>query len=268
MRWRAWTPRSPCACPSSSGVDAREGEELESTDPGNPERVVAVAAKAGEDDVETAVRQAEEGFRRWSATSAEERAGALVRAAGWMRERRLELAALEVRECAKPWLEADADVCEAIDFLEYYAREAIELARGPELVQVPGERNELTYAPRGVAAVIAPWNFPIAIPCGMTAAALVTGNAAMLEAGRAVAGVRSPGRAGAARGGRARGCARAAAGRGRGGRRPGPPPGRGHDRVHGLASGGPRDRARGRRHAHPARSTSSASSPSSGARTA
>jgi RHH-type proline utilization regulon transcriptional repressor/proline dehydrogenase/delta 1-pyrroline-5-carboxylate dehydrogenase len=98
-----------------------------------------------------------------------------------MRERRLELTALEVRECAKPWREADADVCEAIDFLEYYAREAIELERGPELLQVPGERNEMHYAPRGTVAVIAPWNFPIAIPCGMTAAALATGNAAILK---------------------------------------------------------------------------------------
>ena len=98
-----------------------------------------------------------------------------------MRERRLELAALEVRECAKPWLEADADVCEAIDFLEYYARAAIELGRGRDLLQVPGERNELSYAPRGVVAVISPWNFPLAIPCGMTSAALVTGNAVVLK---------------------------------------------------------------------------------------
>jgi len=93
-----------------------------------------------------------------------------------MRERRLELTALEVRECAKPWVEADADVCEAIDFLEYYARQALELAAGEALVQAPGERNRLHYQPRGVAAVISPWNFPIAIPCGMVSAALVTGN--------------------------------------------------------------------------------------------
>jgi RHH-type proline utilization regulon transcriptional repressor/proline dehydrogenase/delta 1-pyrroline-5-carboxylate dehydrogenase len=98
-----------------------------------------------------------------------------------MRERRLELAALEVRECAKPWPEADADVCEAIDFLEYYARGAIELEAGRELLQVPGERNELHYVPRGVVAVIPPWNFPLAIPCGMTAAALATGNAVVLK---------------------------------------------------------------------------------------
>ena len=106
---------------------------------------------------------------------------ALARAAGHLRLRRAELAALAVRECAKPWAEADADVCEAIDFLEYYARGAVELERGPALVQVPGERNALRYAPRGVTAVISPWNFPLAIPLGMTAAALATGNTAVLK---------------------------------------------------------------------------------------
>jgi RHH-type proline utilization regulon transcriptional repressor/proline dehydrogenase/delta 1-pyrroline-5-carboxylate dehydrogenase len=91
------------------------------------------------------------------------------------------LAALQVRECAKPWSEADADVCEAIDFLEYYAREAVRLDAGAELLQVPGERNTMRYAPSGVAAVISPWNFPLAIPTGMTAAALATGNAVVLK---------------------------------------------------------------------------------------
>ena len=111
----------------------------------------------------------------------EERAAALVRAAAWLRERRLEITALEVRECAKPWPEADADVCEAIDFLEYYARGAIELDAGLPLLQVPGERNDMRYGPRGVTAVVAPWNFPVAIPCGMTSAALATGNAVVLK---------------------------------------------------------------------------------------
>jgi RHH-type proline utilization regulon transcriptional repressor/proline dehydrogenase/delta 1-pyrroline-5-carboxylate dehydrogenase len=86
-----------------------------------------------------------------------------------------------VRECAKPWGEADADVCEAIDFLEYYARAGIELERGHELLQVPGERNRMGYAPRGVVAVISPWNFPLAIPTGMTAAGLAAGNAVVLK---------------------------------------------------------------------------------------
>ena len=98
-----------------------------------------------------------------------------------MRERRAELAALEVRECAKPWAEADGDVCEAIDFLEFYARGAVALDRGKALFQVPGERNEMRYAPRGVVAVVAPWNFPMAIPMGMTAAGLATGNSVVLK---------------------------------------------------------------------------------------
>ena len=105
----------------------------------------------------------------------------LLRAAAWLREHRLEVAALEVRECAKPWPEADADVCEAIDFLEYYARGAVELEAGGQLLQMPGERNTLSYRARGVVAVIAPWNFPVAIPCGMVAAGLATGNAVVLK---------------------------------------------------------------------------------------
>ncbi len=105
----------------------------------------------------------------------------LTRAAAWLREHRLEVAALEVRECAKPWPEADGDVCEAIDFLEYYARGAVALEAGAELLQVPGERNTLSYRPRGVVAVISPWNFPVAIPCGMVAAGLATGNAVVLK---------------------------------------------------------------------------------------
>jgi RHH-type proline utilization regulon transcriptional repressor/proline dehydrogenase/delta 1-pyrroline-5-carboxylate dehydrogenase len=143
--------------------------------------VVALAASATLAEVDAAVEEADRGFPEWSSRSAVERVQALVAAAAWMRERRLELAALEVRECAKPWPEADADVCEAIDFLEYYARGAVELARGPDLVQVPGERNEMQYVPRGPTAVISPWNFPLAIPCGMTAGALATGNTVVLK---------------------------------------------------------------------------------------
>jgi RHH-type transcriptional regulator, proline utilization regulon repressor / proline dehydrogenase / delta 1-pyrroline-5-carboxylate dehydrogenase len=171
----------PLDAPVQIGADRRRGAELLSTDPGAPDRVVAHAAAARPDEVEAAVAQAARGLREWRAVSPEDRAAVLVAAAAWMRERRLELTALEVRECAKPWLEADADVCEAIDFLEYYARAGIELGHGRPLLQVPGERNELSYTPRGVVAVISPWNFPLAIPCGMTSAALVTGNAVVLK---------------------------------------------------------------------------------------
>jgi RHH-type proline utilization regulon transcriptional repressor/proline dehydrogenase/delta 1-pyrroline-5-carboxylate dehydrogenase len=164
------------------GGERREAAELISTDPGAPDRVVAEAASARPDEVEAALALASSrGARTWAATPADERAEVLVRAADWLRRRRLEVAALEVREAAKPWPEADADVCEAIDFLEYYARGALDLAQGAPLLQVPGERNELHYAPRGVVAVISPWNFPVAIPLGMVAAGLATGNAVILK---------------------------------------------------------------------------------------
>ena len=164
------------------GDERREGSDLVSTDPGTPDRVVAEAAAAIPDEVEAALALAAgRGVSTWSATKPERRAEILVAAAAWLRERRLEIAALEVREAAKPWPEADGDVCEAIDFLEYYARGALALAAGASLLQVPGERNELHYVPRGVVAVISPWNFPVAIPLGMVAAGLATGNAVLLK---------------------------------------------------------------------------------------
>src|SRR5579884_3184927 len=178
---RDLSSRLPLRVPVMIGSGERTGAELPSTDPGEPDRVVALATRGSEADVTAAVEEAERGLREWRAVAADERAGALIRAAAWLRERRREIAALEVRECAKPWSEADADVCEAIDFLEYYARGAIELEAGPPLLQVPGERNEMRYKARGVAAVISPWNFPLAIPCGMTAGALATGNAVVLK---------------------------------------------------------------------------------------
>ncbi len=173
--------RLPLEVPILIGEERGAASGLDSTDPGAPERLVARAGLGGEAEAAAALEAAERGFATWSARSAHERAQALRGAAARLRERRLELAALQVRECAKPWAEADADVCEAIDFLEYYAGQAVELDRGRELLQVPGERNTMRYRPRGVVAVIAPWNFPLAIPCGMTAAALAAGNAAVLK---------------------------------------------------------------------------------------
>jgi RHH-type proline utilization regulon transcriptional repressor/proline dehydrogenase/delta 1-pyrroline-5-carboxylate dehydrogenase len=162
-------------------VDAGSAGTFESTDPGAPSRVVAVAAHGGEAEARAAIDAAAAALPEWRARSWAERAQVLVAAAEIMRGRRLELAALAVRECAKPWAEADADVCEAIDFLEYYARQALELAGGRALLQVPGERNTMRYEPRGICAVIAPWNFPVAIACGMASAALVAGNTVILK---------------------------------------------------------------------------------------
>ncbi len=120
-------------------------------------------------------------FPGWRDTPAEERVDALLRAAALMRARRFELAALEVIEAGKPWREADADVTEAIDFLEYYAREMLRLAPARSLSDVPGEEDLYFYEPRGVAAVIAPWNFPLAIPAGMVSAALAAGNTVVFK---------------------------------------------------------------------------------------
>ena len=97
-----------------------------------------------------------------------------------MRRRRCELSAWEVYECAKQRREADADVAEAIDFCEYYGREMLRLEKG-QVRNVEGEENFYFYEPRGVAIVIAPWNFPLAILCGMTAAALVSGNTVIMK---------------------------------------------------------------------------------------
>jgi RHH-type proline utilization regulon transcriptional repressor/proline dehydrogenase/delta 1-pyrroline-5-carboxylate dehydrogenase len=159
-------------------VEARE--ELVSTDPGDFGRVVARFPRCGPELAGPAVAAARGAFGAWSGTPAADRAAVLTRAAAAMRRRRFELAAWEVYECAKPWREADADVAEAIDFCEFYAREMLRLAE-PRHRNVPGETNMSEHLARGVAVVIPPWNFPLAIPCGMTVAALVTGNTVVLK---------------------------------------------------------------------------------------
>ena len=159
-------------------LDARE--TFESTDPGDFSRVVARFPKAEPRHAAKAVEVARNAFGAWSKTPAEFRATVLVRAAEQMRRERFTLAAWEVYECGKPWREADADVAEAIDFCEFYAREMLRIA-APRVRDVPGETNFTEHLPRGVAVVIPPWNFPLAIPCGMTVAALVAGNAVVLK---------------------------------------------------------------------------------------
>ncbi|MBS1868615.1 MAG: aldehyde dehydrogenase family protein [Actinobacteria bacterium] len=177
----AFDAAPPIEVPVIVGGERRVDPTAASVDPGMPDRVVAAATTATPAEVDAAVEAAGAAARVWGGMPAAERAAILARAAGELRSRRYELAALAVRECAKPWVEADIDVCEAIDFLEYYSRRAVLLDAGPELIQLPGERNTLHYRPRGVSAVIAPWNFPIAIATGMTAAGLATGNAVCLK---------------------------------------------------------------------------------------
>ena len=152
-----------------------------SVDPADPETVVAVSASCGAAEADEAVATGLAAGVAWRRTPASERAAVLFRAAEWMRARRPELSALEVFEAGKPWAEADGDVCEAIDFCEYYGREMLRLDRGGAVESPPGEANSLRYQGKGVGVVIAPWNFPLAIPTGMVSAALVAGNAVILK---------------------------------------------------------------------------------------
>ncbi|MBX6312345.1 MAG: L-glutamate gamma-semialdehyde dehydrogenase [Isosphaeraceae bacterium] len=162
------------------GQPIRTAEVIASRDPGNHRVLVGSAHRAQVEHAEAAIAAARDAFPSWAATPAEERAAVLLRAAALMRQERFTLAAWEVYECAKPWREADADVAEAIDFCEFYARQMLHLAPG-EHRDVPGETNAIEPLPRGVAVVIPPWNFPLAIPTGMTVAALVTGNTVVLK---------------------------------------------------------------------------------------
>jgi RHH-type proline utilization regulon transcriptional repressor/proline dehydrogenase/delta 1-pyrroline-5-carboxylate dehydrogenase len=165
------------------------GDELTSVDPGRTDVVVCRSGRAGPVEADRAVEAAQRGWRRWRDAGWRDRAAVVFRAAALMRERRAELAALEVFEAGKPIPEADADVCEAIDFCEYYGREALRLMSGPEVAQAPGEANSYRHEPRGVGVVISPWNFPLAIPAGMVTAALVTGNAVLLKPAEQTPGV-------------------------------------------------------------------------------
>jgi len=159
------------------GANAEAGDTASSTDPCSPEREVARLAWAGAASAERALELALDS--RWPRRPLEERAATLERAANLLDERRHRMTALVVREVGKPWEDADAEVCEAIDFLRFYGLGARRI--GEELVQAPGERNELRLRPRGPAAAISPWNFPLSIPCGMVSAALVMGSAVLFK---------------------------------------------------------------------------------------
>jgi len=156
-------------------------ETFKSGSPADPDRVVGTFAKADADLADKAVRAAADAFPSWSRWEPETRARIIVQAAAIMRRRLYELSALECFEESKSWIEAYADVCEAIDFLEFYGREAMRLGGSHPVTPVAGEENEVRYIPLGVGVVIPPWNFPLAICCGMTSAALVTGNTVVLK---------------------------------------------------------------------------------------
>lgn len=163
------------------GEEVRTGDWIEVRPPAHPDDRLGRVARAGKPEADAAVSAAVDAFPGWRDTPGAQRAAVLRRAAAIIAERRFELAAIEVFESAKPWREADGDITEAIDFLRYYALQAEALAEGQDLSLVPGETNRLVHEGRGVAAVIAPWNFPLAIITGMAAGALAGGCTVVLK---------------------------------------------------------------------------------------
>ncbi len=163
------------------GNDVATDDVLASVNPANPSEVIGQVCQAGTAEVESAIAAARRAFRKWRNVPAEQRAHYLLRAADLARRRLYTLAAWQILEVGKQWDQAYADVTECIDFFEYYAREMMRLAPPQRLGTAPGELNLYFYEPKGVAAVIAPWNFPLAISGGMCSAAMVTGNCVVFK---------------------------------------------------------------------------------------
>jgi 1-pyrroline-5-carboxylate dehydrogenase len=163
------------------GKPVETDEEIISVNPSNPSQVVGRVARATEREADMALEAATKTFDSWSRTEPEARARILLRAAAIMRRRKFEMLAWEVYEGGKPWAEADAQVAEAIDFLEYYAREMLRLKDGVDIYSIVGEESRYFYQPMGVGVIIAPWNFPTAILTGMSSAAIVTGNTIVMK---------------------------------------------------------------------------------------
>ncbi|MBC7798773.1 MAG: L-glutamate gamma-semialdehyde dehydrogenase [Pyrinomonadaceae bacterium] len=157
--------------------------KFNSFNPANKTQIIGSFADADSDDslTEKAIFAASKTFKTWGKVAPETRADYLLKAAEIMRERKHYFSAWMIYETGKTWAEADADTAEAIDFLEFYAREMLRHSEEQPLTKIAGEKNKLTYIPLGVAAVIPPWNFPLAIMAGMTVACVVTGNTVVLK---------------------------------------------------------------------------------------
>lgn len=164
-----------------AGQRRKTGDLLKSLNPSRPSEVVGIHHRATTELANLAIEDAWSYFPEWSATSADERIAMVVRVADIIRQRKFEFDAWLVFEAGKTWPEAEADVCEAIDFCEYYARQMQKLAHPDAVLQLPGEKDEMVYLPLGAGVVIPPWNFPLAIMTGMTVAALVTGNTVVVK---------------------------------------------------------------------------------------
>jgi 1-pyrroline-5-carboxylate dehydrogenase len=165
----------------TGGKRVRLDKKFHSYNPSKKGEIVGTFQEADIATADKAMEVALETFKSWRYTPAKTRANYLFKIADIMRKRRFELDAWMVYESGKNWLEADADVAEAIDFCDYYATEVLRYAKGPKLHRYPGEKNEQVYIPLGVGLVIAPWNFPLAILCGMTSAAFVNGNTVIMK---------------------------------------------------------------------------------------
>jgi 1-pyrroline-5-carboxylate dehydrogenase len=163
------------------GRPGRTSEKIRSFNPARPSEVIGVHQKAGREHVQPAMEAALAAFESWKKVPVQQRADLLIRTADILRKRKPEFNAWMVLEVGKNWDEAEADTCEAIDFCEFYARLALRMDQAEPAVQLPGERDTLRYIPLGVGAVISPWNFPLAIMCGMTTAAVVSGNTVVLK---------------------------------------------------------------------------------------
>src|SRR5215469_11128844 len=164
-----------------NGQAVETAGKIKSTNPSHPSQVVGIVQSASAAEAKRAIESAHAYFDTWKKVPAERRAEILFRAAAIIRQRKFDLAALVCYEVGKTWPEADADIAETIDFLEYYGREMLRLAGPHKVVPYQNERNFMLYIPLGAGAAIPPWNFPAAIATGMTAAALVAGNTVVLK---------------------------------------------------------------------------------------
>ena len=163
------------------GKEIRTGRLLDSVNPSNPAQVIGRVHLCGVKETEQALNAAQSAFKKWQYTDSEERARLVDRLADILERDRLDWTALEVFEAGKPWDEADGDLAEAVDFCRYYARDMRRQSKGQRVGSAPGETSLYHHKPRGVVAVIAPWNFPLAIICGMVSAAVVTGNTVVMK---------------------------------------------------------------------------------------
>ena len=163
------------------GTLVRTGKWITSVNPAQPQQIIGRHAESEEEHVQLAIDAAQRAFAVWGRWSMADRAQILRRTAELVEEKKYELCAWLSYEVGKNWAEADADVGETIDFLKFYAMEALRLDGTTTPIQMPGERNQLRYIPLGVGAVLPPWNFPLAIMAGMTAAAIVCGNTVVLK---------------------------------------------------------------------------------------